>query len=358
MALQVKQLTKIYHASKAGIQDISFHAPQGSIISIVGPSGSGKTTLLKIIAGLIKPQKGIITVNDIDVTDFLPEERNMTMVFQQGLLYPHMPVQSNISFPLRIRHLPARQIRRAVGTIASELGITDLLTRWPATLSGGQKQLVSIAKSLISGARVILMDEPLDGIDEKRKANVRDIIRHYASMPGRCCLYVTHDQAEAMRISNQVIILSHGQMRQIGSPEQIYEQPADSLVAGFFGSPAMNMIPVAHLFDDDLLPLHFDMLKDYKSAMLSFRPHHAIIAKRNYGTTNELSIKAKYQRTEFKGDSYESHFKLATTSIRVTSNEPVNDIKPDSNIFLIVPNENIYIFEKGHKGKLIKKALQ
>src|SRR5690242_14722577 len=212
----------------------------GEFMVLVGPSGSGKTTALRMLAGLEAISSGQISIGDRVVNDVAPRERDIAMVFQDYALYPQMTVYDNLAFGLRRRKLPAADIERRVNEAARVLDIADYLQRKPGQLSGGQAQRVALGRALVREPQVFLMDEPLSNLDAKLRTQTRGEIRRLQLQVGVTTVYVTHDQVEAMTMGDRIAVMNHGVLEQVGTPEELYERPANRFVAGFIGSPAMS----------------------------------------------------------------------------------------------------------------------
>jgi len=226
------------------IADFSLHIKDGEFVSLLGPSGCGKTTILRIVAGLEELSFGEIVINDKDVTALEPRDRNIAMVFQNYALYPHKTVYENLAYGLRVRKTAEDQIRQKIDEVAHLLQIETLLSRKPAQLSGGQQQRVAMGRAIMRQPAAFLFDEPLSNLDAKLRNHMRVEIRELQQRLGITTLYVTHDQVEAMTMSDRIVVLNKGAIEQIGKPLEIYERPASIFVATFIGSPAMNLIPV------------------------------------------------------------------------------------------------------------------
>jgi ABC-type Fe3+/spermidine/putrescine transport system ATPase subunit len=207
----------------------------GEFFGLLGPSGSGKTTTLRIIAGLTKPDRGVVIIGDEDVTNLPPEKRNLGMVFQSWALFPHLTAYENIAFGLRLRKLPEDEIRRRVKWAAELLQIEELLDRYPHEMSGGQQQRVAVARAIVLQPRALLFDEPLSNLDAKLREQVRFELRRLQKELGITSVYVTHDQAEAFAICDRIAVIKDGRIQQLGTPEDIYMRPANKFVAGFIG---------------------------------------------------------------------------------------------------------------------------
>jgi len=238
---------KLDHVSKyfgrvRAVDDIYLEVNHGEFVTLLGPSGCGKTTTLLMIAGIYKPTKGRIYFDDVDVTDLPPKDRNVGMVFQSYALYPHMTVYENIAFPLRIKKLPKNEIDRKVREVAKLLKIDHLLDRRPAQLSGGQQQRVALARALVKEPDVLLLDEPLSNLDALLRVYMRAELKRLQKELKITTIYVTHDQVEALSMSDRVVVMNEGKIQQVGTPEEIYAKPANVFVASFIGTPPMNII--------------------------------------------------------------------------------------------------------------------
>ncbi len=225
------------------IEDLNLSIEDGEFFTFVGPSGCGKSTILKMIAGLEDISGGCILFDDIVVNDLSPKERDVAMVFQSYALYPHMTVFDNIAFPLRMRRFKRYQIDEEVRRIAALLGLAELLGRKPKELSGGQRQRVALGRALVRKPRVFLLDEPLSNLDARLRSEMRIELKRLHSELRTTTIYVTHDQAEALSLSDRMAVFDGGRIQQCGTPREVYARPANLFVAGFIGSPPMNFIP-------------------------------------------------------------------------------------------------------------------
>ena len=228
--------------SAVGVKHMSLDIADGEFLVLLGPSGCGKTTTMRMVAGLEDPSTGEVWIGDRCVNGLEPKDRDVAMVFQSYGLYPNMTVFENISFPLRIRGMPVAQIKPAVLKAAAQVELTDFLDRRPKELSGGQRQRVALARAIVRQPKVFLMDEPLSNLDAKLRVTMRSHIKHLHHELGVTTIYVTHDQIEAMTLADRVVVMSRAEIQQIGTPEVIYNEPANLFVAGFIGSPSMNLI--------------------------------------------------------------------------------------------------------------------
>ena len=240
-AVSTREIRKQF-ADVHAIDGISLVARDGEFMVLLGPSGCGKTTLLRIIAGLEKPTSGEVLIDGEVVNEMPPRARGIAMVFQSYGLYPHLTVWNNIAFPLRTQGTPREEIRRKVECAAGLLGIDHLAQRRPRQLSGGERQRVALARALVRDPTVFLLDEPLSNLDAKLRASARSELKAFQQKVRTATIYVTHDQVEAMGMGDRIAVIDRGRLRQVGTPTEIYEHPADEFVATFLGTPPMNLI--------------------------------------------------------------------------------------------------------------------
>ena len=241
--VETRNLTKVFKEGEVGaVNDVSLVTEEGEFLVFLGPSGSGKTTLLRMIAGLETPTSGEILIGGRVVNRLSPRERRIAMVFQSYALYPHLSVYKNIAFPLKAQKVPKDQHRKKVEWAADLLGIGKLLDRKPRELSGGERQRVALARAIVREPAVFLLDEPLSNLDAKLRASAREELERFHKSVETTTIYVTHDQVEAMAMGDRVVVLHQGVVRQIGTPKEVYEDPADTFVATFLGSPPMNLL--------------------------------------------------------------------------------------------------------------------
>lgn len=243
--VQISALKKHFGAVRA-VDGVDLAISEGEFLVILGPSGCGKTTLMRMIAGLEKPSGGTICIGGEDVTALPPRKRGVSMVFQSYALYPHMNVFNNIAFPLRAQRralkFDKRTMREKVENTARLLEIDMLLDRRPRQLSGGQRQRVAIARAMVTQPALLLLDEPLSNLDAKLRASARDELKDFQRSANITAVFVTHDQIEAMGLGDRIVVMSEGKIQQIGTPQHIYDEPANEFVATFLGSPSMNLL--------------------------------------------------------------------------------------------------------------------
>jgi sn-glycerol 3-phosphate transport system ATP-binding protein len=245
-SISLRRVVKRYGSGASAnqvIHGVDAEIPDGEFVVIVGPSGCGKSTLLRMVAGLEAISGGEIAIGGRVVNDIEPSERDIAMVFQNYALYPHFKVFDNMAYGLRIRKLPEAEVRARVEKAAKTLELSHLLDRKPRQLSGGQRQRVAMGRAIVRQPQVFLFDEPLSNLDAKLRAQTRLEIRKLHAELGVTSLFVTHDQVEAMTLAERMIVMNGGRIEQIGTPEQVYGTPASTFVAGFIGSPPMNLMP-------------------------------------------------------------------------------------------------------------------
>ena len=240
----LEKVTKRFGRVKA-VDEVSFRAEQGKFVVLLGPSGCGKSTLLRLVAGLEEVSEGKIFIEGRDVTALDPTKRKISMVFQSYALFPHLTVEENIVFGLKVRRLPAPERQKRLERVAELVGLTQRLEHKPQELSGGQRQRVALAREIVSENRICLMDEPLSNLDAQLRHEMRMEIRALQQRLGMTVVYVTHDQVEAMSMADHVILLRDGHIEQEGTPAQLYARPATTFAARFIGTPAMNLVTLA-----------------------------------------------------------------------------------------------------------------
>jgi multiple sugar transport system ATP-binding protein len=241
-AIQLEQLTKVYSDGTRAVRELDLDVPDGEFVVFVGPSGCGKTTALRMIAGLEEITSGEVRVGGQVVNDLPPKARDMAMIFQNYALYPHMNAYDNMAFGLKMRGLDKGEIKRRVNGAAEILGLADVLGKRPRHLSGGQRQRVAMGRAIVREPAAFLMDEPLSNLDAKMRVQVRAEIARIQRDLKVTTVYVTHDQSEAMTLGDRVAVMRGGVLQQVDRPQVLYDRPANLFVAGFIGSPAMNLV--------------------------------------------------------------------------------------------------------------------
>ncbi|HYZ13112.1 MAG TPA: ABC transporter ATP-binding protein [Actinomycetota bacterium] len=255
--VELDDVTKVYRGGIEAVSSLDLDVPDGSFFVLVGPSGCGKTTVLRMVAGLEEVTNGTIRIGGRDVTDESPRDRDVAMVFQNYALYPHMTAYENIAFGLRTRRAKKDDVDRMVRQVARILEIDKVLDKRPRSLSGGQRQRVALGRAIVRQPQVFLMDEPLSNIDAKLRAGMRGELIRIQRAVGVTTLYVTHDQVEAMTLGDHVAVMRDGVLQQVGRPSELYDEPANLFVAGFIGTPPMNLVEATLTRDDGVPTLAF-----------------------------------------------------------------------------------------------------
>lgn len=268
--VETRALTKRFDGGNA-VDHIDLAVREAEFLVLLGSSGSGKTTLLRMIAGLEQPTSGDILVNGQSVVNLPPRARNMAMVFQSYALYPHLSVFSNIAFPLQTQHMSRSDIAKKVDWAGNMFGIGHLMQRKPRQLSGGERQRVALARAVVREPAVFLLDEPLSNLDAKLRIAARDELQQFQRRLATTTIYVTHDQIEALGLGDRIAILDHGTVHQLGTPKQVYEEPANTFVATFIGAPPMNLV------------------EQEGQPTTGFRPEH-FLPQEAYPTVNEATL--------------------------------------------------------------------
>jgi multiple sugar transport system ATP-binding protein len=243
--VRVDKIFKRFGGNRPVLDGVEFSVGDGEFVTLLGPSGCGKTTLLRIIAGLETADSGSLSIGGREVSRVAPKDRDIAFVFQNYALYPHFDVETNISTGLKLRGVPKEEAARRAAEAAGKLGLSTLLKRRPSALSGGQRQRVALARALVRDPAVFLLDEPLSNLDAVLRERTRGELKMLFKKVQGTVVYVTHDQIEAMTMSDRVVVLNEGRIQQIGAPEEIYRRPANAFVATFLGAPPMNLIPGA-----------------------------------------------------------------------------------------------------------------
>ncbi|CAM5726802.1 sn-glycerol-3-phosphate ABC transporter ATP-binding protein UgpC [Mycolicibacterium aubagnense] len=292
-------VTKSYTGGATAVQDLSLTIADGEFLILVGPSGCGKSTTLNMIAGLEDISSGELRIGGERVNEKEPRDRDIAMVFQSYALYPHMTVRQNIAFPLTLAKMPKAEIAAKVEETAKILDLSPLLDRKPAQLSGGQRQRVAMGRAIVRSPKAFLMDEPLSNLDAKLRVQMRTEIARLQARLGTTTVYVTHDQTEAMTLGDRVVVMSGGVAQQVGTPDELYNEPANLFVAGFIGSPSMNFFPASRTDVGIQLPFGEVTLSDEARAALDqHRPSGDLIAGVRPEQFDDASVIDAYARIQ------------------------------------------------------------
>ncbi|QDZ12440.1 ABC transporter ATP-binding protein [Devosia ginsengisoli] len=342
--IELKQVGKRY-GDVTVLSDISLEMADGEFVVLVGPSGCGKSTLLRMIAGLEDITSGQITIGGKVVNNMPAKERDIAMVFQSYALYPHMKVADNMSFSLRLAGAAKAEIRQRVAEAAEILGLENLLDRLPRELSGGQRQRVAMGRAIVRNPRAFLFDEPLSNLDAKLRVKMRGEIKRLHQRLGKTMVYVTHDQTEAMTMADKIVVLNGGHIEQAGAPLELYNNPANLFVAGFIGSPEINLFEARYEGGDSItikggptLPLGTALdVKAGTDIVYGVRPQHI--------TLGETGVPAKVLVVEPTGDAQEVLARVGDEDISVVVRDHAL-LEPDEAVKLVIDPAKVFVFDK------------
>jgi multiple sugar transport system ATP-binding protein len=314
----------------AAVNDLLLEIADGEFMVLVGPSGCGKSTALRMLAGLEKVSDGRILIADRVVNNVAPQHRDIAMVFQSYALYPHMTVYDNLAFGLRNQKVPKREIDGRVQRAAKILDLEPLIKRKPKQLSGGQRQRVALGRAIVRDPEAFLMDEPLSNLDAKLRVQTRAEILKLQHELETTTIYVTHDQVEAMTMGNRIAVMRLGVLQQVGTPEEVYEDPRNVFVAGFIGSPAMNLVPAPVL--DGV---------GGEDRIVGFRPEHIRIGN---GQVDGVSFPGRVEVVEYLGDEQLVHIARKDQSLQAKL--PVEQrVQPGDEFTFVIAREKLYVFD-------------
>jgi len=344
-----QHVTKRYPNGHVGVQAIDLDAADGELLVLVGPSGCGKSTLLRLLAGLETVTEGEIRLDDRVVNDLSPQQRNVAMVFQDYALYPFMTVARNLAFPLEMRRMSAAAVRRRVAAVAAMLDLDAVLGRYPRELSGGQRQRVAMGRALVREPSVSLLDEPLSNLDAKLRIEVRAEIAALQRQIGTTMLYVTHDQSEAMTLGHRIAVLADGRLQQVATPTDLYERPANLFVAGFIGTPPMNLLPARADRDEHGMRLHLggQTLALPGRTVDPGRVAHAGIRPEGFGLAGPGAVlRGRVAHVEYLGHETLIHLVMDAhpVVVRLPGGRPV---QADESLSLVVAEEAVHLFDAG-----------
>jgi len=358
--IKLHDLTKRFKNGGEGeivaVDDLSVEIEDGEFVIFVGPSGCGKTTTLRMVAGLEKPSEGTVLLDDEDITDQPPQQRNVAMVFQSYALYPHMTVRRNMSFGLeQSTDLPNSEIRSRVEGTSSMLGIESMLDRQPDELSGGQQQRVALGRAIVREPAAFLMDEPLSNLDAKLRSQMRTELLQLQDQLDVTTIYVTHDQTEAMTMGDRIVILRDGELQQVDTPDRCYHQPNNTFVAGFLGEPSMNFLELS-LEDGSLISEHIEYplppevnisaIDSGSELKLGIRPEDIEI---NPQMENEHTVSGTVTVVESLGNEQNLHIDISDSSMDAklvaTVDNRADTFQSGDRVDAHIPPGRIHLFE-------------
>jgi multiple sugar transport system ATP-binding protein len=342
-------VSKVYDDGTQAVYDLDLAIEDGELMVLVGPSGCGKTTALRMLAGLEEISGGEIRIGDRVVNDLTPKDRDIAMVFQSYALYPHMTVEQNLAFGLKLRKLPKKEVDERVRRAARILQIEDFLKRKPRALSGGQRQRVAMGRAIVREPQAFLMDEPLSNLDAKLRVQMRAEIHQLQRRLGVTTIYVTHDQVEAMTMGDRVAVMNTGNLQQVDTPQVLYDNPVNEFVAGFIGSPSINLVEATleqsdgrlmvnvgehRLAVDEQAARNRSGLRDYigRTVILGIRPENFEDASLDSDAPQDRRMKVTCDLTEPLGSEVLVHF--STGAKRIVSSATAADVGEDADISL------------------------
>ncbi len=340
------------------VEDLNLSIHDGELFVLLGPSGCGKSTILRLIAGLEYMDEGEIVIDGRVINNIAPKDRNVAMVFQNYALYPHMTIYDNLAFPLKVKKVPAEKIRGIVEKQASLLGLTELLERKPRTLSGGQRQRVALGRALVRDPSVFLFDEPLSNLDAKLRVSTRAEISRLQRTLEATMVYVTHDQEEALSLGDRIAILNEGRIQQIGTPEEIYDQPQNIFTASFVGSPKINLLEARITNDDKILISRNSKIpmvdrwqealevKNTDAIVIGIRPENIFYERQS---EDDFAVQAKILHTEFAGDRHVVFGRLGESEIRVKSGKAAPSSEGEKMELFVNPGDCLLFDQKNEK---------
>jgi len=331
-SIVLEKVTKVYPNGLIAVRDLDLTVDEGQLMVLVGPSGCGKTTALRMVAGLENISAGSILIGDRMVNDVSPKDRNIAMVFQNYALYPHMTVRDNIGFALKLRKIPKVEIQKKVDDAAAVLGLTEWLDRKPGQLSGGQQQRVAMGRAIVREPSIFLMDEPLSNLDAQLRVQMRTEVARVQRSLGVATIYVTHDQVEAMTLGDAVAVMRGGILQQCDNPQEIYDHPKNIFVAGFMGSPPMNLFEAtvvdgaaAVMLGSQRIEFHTSLIEqrtalreyDHKLIALGIRPEDIEVASGQAvePTADRAQVVGHVEHIEALGSELLVHFTVDASQV-------------------------------------------
>ena len=355
--LAIQHLNKTYNPKVVPVKDLSLTVEDGEFLTLLGPSGCGKSTTLRLIAGLEQPTRGEVVIGNDVVTHKSAGDRDIAMVFQSYALYPHMNVYDNIASGLKLRKMSKTDIQQRVNEANRVLNLDDLMNRKPGQLSGGQRQRVALGRALVRNPAVFLLDEPLSNLDALLREQVRAELKQLFEKQNAPVVYVTHDQTEAMTLSTKVAVLYQGDLQQLDPPQRIYTHPANQFVAGFIGSPQMNLLTLrceqkAAILGNARIPLP-NVTGDLREVVLGIRPEHIRVAT----ATDAMTVQGQIFLVENMGMSNLLSVKVQgcdpSNPITLRALLPTDQVWSDESITLALPTHQLHWFDVQTQGRLV-----
>ena len=342
------------------IHKVSLDIKQGEFVALVGPSGCGKSTLLRMIAGLEDPSDGTINIGGKVVNDLLPKDRDIAMVFQSYALYPHMTVRENMSFALELEKRSKSEIEAAVNEASSILGLDDYLDRRPKALSGGQRQRVAMGRAIVRNPAVFLFDEPLSNLDAKLRTVMRKEVKRLHQRLKTTSVYVTHDQTEAMTMADRIVVMNAGNIEQVGTPLELYNQPGNLFVAGFIGAPQMNLMRGTVSLEGKQSTLHHNgvdlpipsglNVSDGQTCISGIRPEHLRLDPKGL-------LKATIEVVEPMGIETHLSCRMGDTELRLIA-APDIEVAPGEVVCLSFDAANTHVFDEASGNRIVARDVQ
>ena len=357
--VQLSQVSKSYAQrgrmeGPQAVDKISFEVQSGEFFVILGPSGCGKTTTLRMIAGLEQITSGEIFLDEKRVNTLTPGQRNLAMAFEAYALYPPLNVYENLAYGLRARHTPSKEIDQRVREIAGLLEMEDTLRARPRELSGGQQQLVSLARALVRGAPLLLLDEPLSHLEPARRFRVRTAIKDFTARARMTVIYVTHDQVEATALADRIAVMSMGHLQQVGTPTELWNTPVNSFVAGFIGEPPMNFLAVDAFRNKELVAAQWEG-EQGAGIRVGVRPQDLHLLEERAAPAS-LLLDGVVSNLQWLGHESQLFCDIAATPIiAVLSPDTQESFQPGQTVQLGVPMQNIHLFDE--QGALVEQKI-
>ncbi len=360
--LELRQLTRVF-GTKAAVDEVDLSLSEGEFFVLLGPSGCGKTTTLRLVAGLDVPTRGEIFLDGKDVGRLSPRDRNVAMVFQEHTLYPHMRIQENLGFSLRMQGKSRQEIRKRVSETAGLLGLEPTLRLWPHQLSGGEAQRVALGKALMCRPSLLLLDEPLSNLDLPLRRKLREEIRSLQRRNGTTAIHVTHDQNEAMALGDRIGIMAEGRLLQVGTPKEIYDEPNCLFSATFLGAPAINLIPGVILPDQAALRWALEDAPVFLPAggsgtveipsgevWAAFRPEDVLVSTRS---EKPFDIQGVVEFVQDMGHEVRLFVSSGehTLRVRVTQNSVV--VREGTKVYLKINLDKMFLFRKDTGERIV-----